>query len=123
MFRFLIVLLFATSLLAQEPSGARKTLEAEHYGQWESLRDAGSLSGDGRWLVYSVTRSNRENELRLRRLANDELQTFPHGKDARFSDDGKWLGYLVGVSEKKSEKLKKRLWLRISPRLASITQW
>ena len=45
----------------QEP----QPLLAKDYGQWESLRGSGTLSPDGKWLVYDIRRSSGDNETQL----------------------------------------------------------
>ena len=43
------------------------------YGQFESLQVVpgnGGLSPDGRWIAYGVNRSNRNNELRIAKVAD-----------------------------------------------------
>ncbi|NRA96480.1 MAG: S9 family peptidase [Planctomycetes bacterium] len=95
--------LLAALVSAQE----KQPLLAKDYGQWESLRGSGTMSPDGKWLAYSVSRSNGKDELRLREIASDKKETFAYGKGARFSEDGRWLGYLVGMSQEKREKLEK----------------
>ena len=50
------------------PSQAQQLLPptTAEFGQWEALApQARSLSPDGGWLAYGITRSNRENELRI----------------------------------------------------------
>jgi len=100
-------LLALSVLAALLPAQEKKPLLAKDYGQWESLRGSGSLSPDGKWLAYGVTRSDGKDELRLRQIASDEKEAIAYGKGARFSEDGRWLGYLVGVSEEEREKLEK----------------
>ncbi|MFT7619719.1 MAG: dipeptidyl aminopeptidase/acylaminoacyl peptidase [Planctomycetota bacterium] len=103
---------FALTSSAQEEGAttkpsAKKNLEAKDYGTWESLRGSGTLSPDGRWLAYSIRRTNSENELRLRLLVTDEKHAIAYGKQPQFSKNNRWFGYLTGVSEKESKKLKK----------------
>ena len=94
---------FGALCTAQE----KRPLQAEHYGQWESLRGSGTLSPDGQWLAYSVSRSNGKNELRLKGIAKDAPEVFAMGTAARFTDDSRFLGYMIGVSEDEREKLTK----------------
>lgn len=87
----------------QEP----QPLLAKDYGQWESLRGSGTLSPDGKWLVYSVRRTNDNNETRLANIDKNEREAFANASSARFSDDSRWLGYLIGVSPEKRETMQK----------------
>jgi dipeptidyl aminopeptidase/acylaminoacyl peptidase len=83
------------------------------YGQWETLiappRTSASspLSPDGRWLVYGVTRSNRQNELRILEIASGKTTTAAFGEQPAFSSDSRWVAYAIGLSEREEEKLQK----------------
>ncbi len=80
------------------------------YGKWETLAPAGSYGGfspDGRWLVYAINRSNRDNELCITKLADDTKKIAAFGTQPAFSSDSKWLAYSIGKSEAEQEKLKK----------------
>jgi dienelactone hydrolase len=80
------------------------------YGQWESLavpREFGGLSPDGKWLVYGINRSNRENELRVTNIADGTTKTAAFGTQAVFSSDSRWVAYAVGYSEAQEEKMRK----------------
>jgi dipeptidyl aminopeptidase/acylaminoacyl peptidase len=79
------------------------------YGKWETLAPAGARGGfspDGRWLVYAINRSNRENELRLTKLADGSTKTAAFGAQPVFSSDSKWLAYAVVPSEAEQDKLR-----------------
>jgi len=80
------------------------------YGQWESLatfREYGGLSPDGKWLAYAITRSNRNNELRVTNIADGTTKTIAFGAEPAFSSDSRWVAYSIGISEAQEEKLKK----------------
>ena len=83
------------------------------WGQWESLvpqgraSSTGSLSPDGRWLVYGITRSNRQNEIRITEISGGKTTVAAFGEQPVFSADSKWLAYGIGVSEAEEEKLQK----------------
>jgi len=102
----LAVLLAALSCLAA-PVVAQKALEAPDYGQWESLRGSGTLSPDGKWIAYTVSKVDGDSEIRLRQLGSEDSHTFKHGSRGTFSEDGRWFGYSIGVSESQREKLTK----------------
>ena len=92
---------------SQEPQAPRP-IRAEDYGKFESFGFAPpSLSPDGKWLAYQVSRTNGENELRLRMLATDETKDFDFASGAKFSDDSNYLGFLVGMHADERAKLQK----------------
>jgi len=79
------------------------------YGQWETLAPAGSRGGfspDGRWLAYAINRSNRNNELRIMKLADATTKVAAFGTQPAFSSDSKWIAYSIGQSEAEQEKLR-----------------
>ncbi|MDP9323359.1 MAG: prolyl oligopeptidase family serine peptidase, partial [Acidobacteriota bacterium] len=80
------------------------------YGQWETLaaQSRGGLSPDGRWLVYGINRSNRENELRITKIADGTTMTASLASQPVFSADSKWIAYAIGYSETQEEKLRKQ---------------
>ena len=80
------------------------------YGQWETLAPAGNYGGfspDGRWLVYAINRSNRDNELRITKLADGKTDIAAFAAQPAFTSDSKWIAYSIGQSEAEREKLKK----------------
>jgi hypothetical protein len=87
----------------------KSRLTPADYGQWETL-GATSLSPDGKWLAYSVNRSNRNNELRIVGIANGaggEPKVVAFGAQPVFSSDARWVAYSIGYSEAQEEKLRK----------------
>jgi dipeptidyl aminopeptidase/acylaminoacyl peptidase len=79
------------------------------YGQWESLSPAGGRGGfspDGRFVSYTITRSNRDSELRVAKLADGTAKTIAFGAQAAYSADSKWLAYSIGQSEAEQERLR-----------------
>ncbi len=79
------------------------------YGQWESLSPAGGRGGfspDGRFVSYTITRSNRDSELRVAKLADGTTKVIPFGAQAAYSSDSKWLAYSIGQSEAEQERLR-----------------
>lgn len=102
-----IVLIAALAVCPDARAQQPQPLAAKDYGQWESLRGSGTLSPDGKWLVYSVRRNNGKNETRLADIGKNEREAFANATSARFSDDSRHLGYLIGVSEEKREAMQK----------------
>lgn len=80
------------------------------YGQWETLvpQPRGGLSPDGKWLVYGINRSNRNNELRVTNIADGTTRTAAFGAQPAFSADSRWIAYAIGYSEAQEEKLRQQ---------------
>lgn len=79
------------------------------YGQWESLSPAGARGGfspDGRFVTYTITRSNRDSELRVAKLADGTTKVIAFGAQPAYSADSKWLAYTIGQSEAEQERLR-----------------
>jgi len=79
------------------------------YGKWETLSQPGSRGGfspDGEWVVYGINRSNRDNELRITKLADGNTEVVPFGARPTYSSDSRWLAYSIGKSEAEQEKLR-----------------
>jgi dipeptidyl aminopeptidase/acylaminoacyl peptidase len=102
----ILVFGFCISLHAQTKS----PVQPADYGQWESLavpREFGGLSPDGKWIVYGINHSNRENELRVTNISDGTTKTAAFGTQAAFSSDSHWIAYAIGYSESQEEKMKK----------------
>jgi dipeptidyl aminopeptidase/acylaminoacyl peptidase len=90
--------------LAQAP----RPVPPEEYGRWEQLvAQRTPLSPDGRWLVFGINRSNRDNELRVQPASGGTPVVIAFGEQPVFSEDSRWLAYLVGFSEEQEAKLRK----------------
>jgi dienelactone hydrolase len=103
---FILVFGFWSSTCAQTKS----PVQPADYGQWESLavpREFGGFSPDGKWLAYGISRSNRENELRVTNIADGTTKTAAFGTQVAFSSDSRWVAYAIGYSEAQEEKMKK----------------
>ena len=99
---------------AADPAAqSRPPLPPSEYAKWETLAvqpratATGPLSPDGRWLVYGITRQNRNNELRVVEIASGKSTTLPLGEQPVFSADSQWLAYAIGVTEAEEERLQK----------------
>jgi dipeptidyl aminopeptidase/acylaminoacyl peptidase len=104
-YSLLLILAFTLSLGAQTKPPATFA----DYGQWEALASAGARGGfspDGRWLVYSINRSNRNNELRIAKPADGTTKVVAFGAQPVYSSDSKWLAYSIGQSEADQQKLR-----------------
>src|SRR5262249_56990277 len=72
------------------------------YARWETLAPGASLSPDGKWLAYGITKGDGKYELRARaldRAADAKAQLFPFGGAAVFSADSRWLAFAVGPAD------------------------
>lgn len=98
----LICLFIASPVVAQQ----LPPITPDDYDKWESL-GSGTLSVDGKWLSYSISRVSRENELRILNLTADTTKVVEYGSRPTFSEDSKWLVYSIGYSEKERENLQK----------------
>lgn len=97
------VLCFTSLLMGQQP----RPLAPDEYGRWEQLAAQRTpLSPDGKWLVFGVTRADRQNELRVMPSAGGTATSIAFGEQPAFSDDSKWLAALVGMSEEAEAKLR-----------------
>jgi dipeptidyl aminopeptidase/acylaminoacyl peptidase len=102
-----IAVIAATCWVAAAAQPGRP-LRSEEYGRWEQLAAQRTpLSPDGRWLVYGINRSNRQNELRVQPAGGGQPTIVAFGEQPAFSDDSKWLACLVGFSEDEEAKLRK----------------
>ena len=108
-FTILIVLAIVAGLTATGTRAQQKrTLQPDDYGRWEQLAaQATPLSPDGKWLLYGITRSNRQNELRVQPSEGGEPIVIPFGERPVFTKDSKWLAYAIGLSEEQEAKLRK----------------
>ena len=100
--RFTIILCAGLAGVAN----AQSPITPADYGKWESPGPA-SLSPNGRWMVYGVTRVNEENELRVRPMDRDTAFVVPNGSGAVFSVDSRWVAYLIGVSPATRDRLER----------------
>ena len=87
-------------------ASAQAPITPADYGKWESP-GAATLSPNGRWMAYGVTRVNEENELRVRPLDRDTAFISPNATGAVFSVDSRWVAYLIGVSPATRERLER----------------
>ena len=82
--------------------GEKAPVTAADYARWETLAPGASLSPDGKWLAYGITRGDGKYEIRARALdpaADARTQVFPFGGGAVFSDDSRWLAFAVGSAD------------------------
>ena len=104
--RFFLLACSCLNLLGQ----TKPTLQPKEYGQWETISTfpgAFGLSPDGTWLATQITRSNRNNELRLSKVSGGEPKVIAFATGVLFSSDSAWAAYAMGISEAREEKLRK----------------
>ncbi|HUA63284.1 MAG TPA: prolyl oligopeptidase family serine peptidase [Verrucomicrobiae bacterium] len=90
------VLLLAAASLAAQP---KPTLTPADYGKFEAL-GAGTLSSDGKWLAYAITRTDGDNELRVGSTAGGgKPYVLAFCTGAAFSSDSRWLACEAGRSD------------------------
>ena len=108
--RFIATAVFITAAsFGPQISGQSKQPPApSEWGQFELLgvQPRGGLSPDGKWLVYAINRSNRNNELRSRNIGSGVEKTVAFGSAPSFSADSKWIAYSIGHSEAQEERLR-----------------
>jgi dipeptidyl aminopeptidase/acylaminoacyl peptidase len=79
------------------------------FGKWETLSQAGSRGGfspDGRWIAYTINRTNRDNQLSITKLADGASEVIPFGSQPAYSSDSRWIAYRIGQSEADREQLR-----------------
>src|SRR5262245_48653111 len=106
----IVIAIGAISLLPPAIEAQRpRMLEPAGYGRWEQLvAQRTPLSPDGRWLVYGITRANRDTELRVQSSDGGAVvKTVGFAEQPSFSDDSRWLAYLIGFSEEQEAQLRK----------------
>src|SRR5262245_3197373 len=106
----IITVVFGCSLLISTGAQMKAPLTPAEYGQWETLVTSGNrggLSPDGKWLVYGINRSNRNNELRITNITDGTIKVAGFGSQPVFSSDSQWVAYSIGYSEAQEEKLRK----------------
>ena len=108
--RSLIVAAVAATFAITAGAQTRPVTTPADWGQWENLQTyaRGGLSPDGKWLAYAITRSNRENELRVTNVADGTTKTAAFGSQPAFSADSKWIAYAIGYSEAAEERMRQQ---------------
>jgi dipeptidyl aminopeptidase/acylaminoacyl peptidase len=104
------VVIIAAALSYTTRAQSKPAAVAADWGQWESLapQARGGLSPNGKWMVYGINRSNRNNELRVTNIADGTTRVAPFASQPAFSADSKWLAYGIGYSEAQEEKLRQQ---------------
>jgi dipeptidyl aminopeptidase/acylaminoacyl peptidase len=109
--RILLPTLVLVSALASATAQTKLPPTPAEYGQFETiaLQARAGLSPDGRWIVYGINRSSRDNELRIAPLGGGvATKTVAFGAQPAFSSDSKWAAYSIGYSEAQQDKLRQQ---------------
>jgi dienelactone hydrolase len=107
-FHVAIVVVLSSLFWSAPAAQTARMLAPADYGRWEQLvAQRTPLSPDGKWLVYGINRSNRQNEIRVHASDGGAPTVVAFGEQPAFSDDSRWLAYLVGFSEEQEAKLRK----------------
>jgi dienelactone hydrolase len=94
--------LIALSMAFARPAaqaGAKRAMTVEDYTKWRSITGQ-EISGDGKWVAYSLALTNvapteTKPVLHLRNLQTNDEVTVADATGAAFSSDSKWLAYTV----------------------------
>jgi uncharacterized membrane protein YgcG len=94
-----VALLAAFSAWPSAQAPAKKPLAVDDYTKWRSIAGQ-EISGDGRWVAYTLQLMNTvapesKPVLHLRNLVSDEEVTVEHATGGTFSPDSKWIAYQV----------------------------
>ena len=101
--------LFGSPASGQTAGEDIKMLNDQDLGKWERIGFRGTaLSDDGKWLIYSISRNNKETELRLHDLSKDSVKALKDGGSSAFSADSKWLGYLISPDFQTQKTLREK---------------
>ena len=88
----LILTLGSLMLHAQSPSP--KAIALEDYAKFKRITGA-AISGDGKWMHYTVTPNDGDGTLFVKSLDSDKVYDIPRGANPAFSEDGRWIGYFI----------------------------
>ncbi|MEO8624301.1 MAG: hypothetical protein ABI625_24685, partial [bacterium] len=86
------------------PAGAaaKKVLSVNDYARWRSI-DGAQISGDGRWVAYTLRYTNvavadARPVLHILRLDTNQDVQIPNATSASFSSDSRWVVYQIDSS-------------------------
>ncbi|MCR4410099.1 MAG: prolyl oligopeptidase family serine peptidase [Candidatus Saccharicenans sp.] len=101
----LVVIVLVLFALAQAQTG-KKPIGYDVYDSWKSIQGT-KLSGDGRWLVYSLAPGEGDPELVVLDLQSGKESRFPRGRDAVISADDRFVVYTIVPPKAEVDKAKK----------------
>jgi dipeptidyl aminopeptidase/acylaminoacyl peptidase len=108
LFRSLLFLLPVSLLAPPQAQSQEKPLTLEDYGQWENLGSFATLSDNGEWVAYGLTRNNEENELRIVSSDGGDERIVAFGAGPVFSEDRRWVAYRIQPSPQESAELREK---------------
>ncbi|HSA57523.1 MAG TPA: hypothetical protein VLE53_17555, partial [Gemmatimonadaceae bacterium] len=88
-----------TGATAQASATAKKPLTVADYSRWRNIEGA-EISGDGRWVTYTLRHSNTlpaesKPVLRILNLDTSQEVEVPNAHDGTFSPDSRWIVYQI----------------------------
>ena len=99
------VILLLSGALPATAQQAKPLLTVADYARFESILGE-TLSPDGRWFAYRVTKPDQDGELRIRRSdGGDSVRVVPLGASPAFSADSRYLVWSVDLTIAEREKL------------------
>jgi len=102
----LIILTLSSALFAQD----KKPLDHSVYDIWNQIRSR-NISNNGQWIYLSVGPDEKDTELRIRNVTNDQSYTIPRGESVRFTNDSQYIATLIKAfkdSVKQAKRDKKK---------------
>ncbi|MGB9905785.1 MAG: hypothetical protein ACPLRR_00190, partial [Candidatus Saccharicenans sp.] len=85
---------------------AKKPINYDVYDSWKSIQGT-KLSGNGRWLIYSLVPGEGDPELVVLDLQTGKENRYPRGREAVFSADDKYVIYTIVPPKAEVDKAKK----------------
>jgi len=101
----LVVVILVLFALAQAQTG-KKSIGYDVYDSWKSIQGT-KLSGDGRWLVYSLAPGEGDPELVVLDLQGGKESRFARGREAVISADDRFVVYTIVPPKAEVDKAKK----------------
>src|SRR6187399_3512221 len=104
---FLFFLLFAFNFLLAQ----KKPLDHTVYDSWQSIGER-MISNDGKWVVYTISVQEGDNELVIQSAATDAKykKSIPRGYNAVISEDSRFAIFKIKPSYKdiREARIKKK---------------
>ncbi|MBC7365161.1 MAG: hypothetical protein H5U07_11595, partial [Candidatus Aminicenantes bacterium] len=103
---FLVVILVLLPFFILQAQTAKKPISYDVYDTWKSIQGT-KLSGDGRWLIYSLVPGEGDPELVVLDLQSGQEKRYPRGQAAVFTSDDKFVVYTIVPPKAEVDKAKK----------------
>ena len=85
----------------------KRPLEHEDYDQWKTISGT-TLSGDGKWLMYSLTDGKDVRELKIRGTESSKEYSIKDARSGQFTFDSKFAVYRIVPNQQTIRELKKK---------------